>query len=105
MDYTFEKLADMHLMHGLAQGNGREARSLYLERFPNRCLPSHPTFVSVDRIVRKTGSFAISKTCIWHSRSVCMPETEEYVLDRFQETTFTSTRAMAAEISVSPSTV
>ena len=31
------------------------------------------------------------------------PETEEYVLNKFQEKHSTSTRAVAAEISVSPS--
>ena len=105
MDYTFEELADMHLMYGLAQGNGREARRLYLERFPNRRLPSHPTFASVDGRLRETGSFAISNTCIGHSRSVRAPEKKEYVLNRFQERPSTSTRAVAAEISVNLTTV
>ena len=43
--------------------------------------------------------------CIGLSRSVRTPETEEYLLDRFQETPSTSSRAGAAEISVSPATV
>ena len=105
MVYTFEELADIHLMYGLAQGNGREVRKLYLERFQNRRLQSYPTLASVDRRLRETGSFAISNTCIGHSRSVHTPEREEYVLDRFQETPSTRTRAVVAEISVSPATV
>lgn len=105
MDYTNEELTDMHLMYGLAQGNGREARKLYHERFPNRRLPSHPTFASVDRRLRETGSFAISNTGRGHPRTVRMPETEEYILDRFRQTPSTSTRAVAAETSVSPATV
>ena len=72
-------------MYSLAQGNGREARRLYLERFPNRRFSSHPTFASFDRRLRETGSFAISNICIGHSRFVRTSETEEYILDRFQE--------------------
>ena len=90
-------------MYGLAQENGLESRRLYLERFSNLCLPSHLTIASVDRRLRETGSFAISNNCIAHLRSLRTPETEEYVLDRFQEIPSSSTQAVAAEISVSPS--
>ena len=83
MDYPFEGLADLHLMYGLEQGNGREVRKLYLEWFPKSRFLSHPTFASVDRRLRETGSFAISNTCIRHFRSVSTPETEDYALDRF----------------------
>ena len=89
-------------MYGLAQENGLESRRLYLERFSNLCLPSHLTIASVDRRLRETGSFAISNNCIAHLRSLRTPETEEYVLDRFQETPSTSTLAVAAEIFVPP---
>ena len=92
-------------MYDLAQGNGSEVRRLYLQRFSNRRLPSHPTFASVDGRLRETGSFAISNSCTGHSRSVRSPEKEEYVLNRFQETPSTSTPAVAAEISLSPTTV
>ena len=80
MDFAFEELVDMRLMYGQVQGNGLEARRLYLDRFLNRCLPSHPTFAKVNRRLPEAGSFAISNTCIGHSRSVHTPETEEYVL-------------------------
>ena len=62
MNYAYEELTNMHQIYGLAQENGREARKLYHERFPNRRLPAHPTFVSMDRRLRETGSFDISNT-------------------------------------------
>ena len=61
--------------------------------------------MSVDKRLRETGSFAISNTCLGHSRYVRTPKTEEYALDRFQERPSTSTRAVAAEISVNLTTV
>jgi hypothetical protein len=32
--YTFQEMADMHLIYGHAYGNSREARHLYQQRFP-----------------------------------------------------------------------
>ena len=80
-------------------------QSTKVTSWSNRHPPSHPTFASADRRLREIDSFAISNTCTLHSRSVTPPETENYVLDRFQETPSTSTRAVTAEISVSSTTV
>jgi len=37
-EFTFEELADMHLMYGLAEGNAAEARRFYADRYVNRKL-------------------------------------------------------------------
>lgn len=41
--YTNAKLADMHFMHGLAQGNGLSTQPIYMEKFPCRIcwIPEH----------------------------------------------------------------
>lgn len=56
-EFTFEELADMHLMYGLAEGNAAEARRLYADRYVNRRLPHWQTFVRVDRRLRETGNY------------------------------------------------
>ena len=37
---TNEKFADMHMVHGAAHGNAREALRFYQQRFPNQYLHS-----------------------------------------------------------------
>ena len=86
MDFTYEDLADMHVMYGLFQGNGREARSLYHERFLSLILPSHTIFISVNKRLWKTDSSAISITDKGYSGTVCTSEKEEQVLNSFRET-------------------
>ncbi|GFW18093.1 hypothetical protein TNCV_4006331 [Trichonephila clavipes] len=51
--YTVEELVNMHFQTE-AKGNGREARKLYEQWFPTRCIRSHPTPYIVDRQLRKT---------------------------------------------------
>jgi len=46
---SFNELADMHLMYGLAQGNATEARRLYAQFFPNRYVPTDKSFQNVDK--------------------------------------------------------
>lgn len=104
-EYTYEELADMHLTYGEAKGNGRAARRLYEQRFPTRRIPSHPTFASVDRRLRETGSFAIANSNAGRSRTARTPELEERVLTRFAAAPSTSTRAVADEMGVSQKVV
>ncbi|EZA62153.1 hypothetical protein X777_03760, partial [Ooceraea biroi] len=35
------EMADMHFMYGRANGSSLAARRLYMEKFPNRRVPSH----------------------------------------------------------------
>ena len=48
-NYTFDEMADMHVMYARAYSNCYAARRLYAEAFPHRQLPSCKTFESVDR--------------------------------------------------------
>ena len=70
-------------------------------RFPFFCILSHPIFSSVDRWLRKSGSFAISNhnaRCLQNART---PEMEERVFTRFEAIPSTSTRAVACKIGIS----
>lgn len=60
-NFTNSEMADMHLMYGLANCSGTEARRLYQERFPNRVLPCNKTFSTIHRRLAETGSFSHQK--------------------------------------------
>lgn len=57
-NYTFEEMADMHVMYARAYSNCYAARRLYAEAFPHRRLPDSKTFESVDRRLREKGKFS-----------------------------------------------
>ena len=59
----------------------------------------------MDRKIRETGSFSTSDKGIGHPRAVLTPETEGYILSRFQESLFTSNQAVGANIWVSYATM
>ena len=48
-EYTYEELTDIYLTYGVAKANGGEERRLCEQWSPIRCIPSHPTFSSVDQ--------------------------------------------------------
>ncbi|GFT88940.1 uncharacterized protein TNCV_907221 [Trichonephila clavipes] len=47
--YTNAELADIHFIHGLANGNGRVAVRLYREKYPTRRQPNHQMFARVHQ--------------------------------------------------------
>lgn len=53
--FTNEEYADMLLAYGSANSNSHEARRIYQERYPNRRVPSYPTFANTYRRLRETG--------------------------------------------------
>lgn len=55
-NFTNSEMADMHFIYGLANGNAREARRLYMERYPNRIIPNHKIFSSIHRRLVETGT-------------------------------------------------
>ena len=99
-EYTYEELTDMHLTYDEAKEDGCEARRFCEQRFPIGCVSSHPTFSSIDRRLRKTGSFAISNRNARRSQNVRTPEMRERVLTRFEAISSTSTRAVFYEIDI-----
>lgn len=47
--YSNQEMANIHLMHDLAECNSAEARYLYANRFPNRRLSDKKTFQRLDK--------------------------------------------------------
>ena len=70
-EYIYEEFIDIHLTYTEAKKNRRKARRLCEQRFPIRCIPSHPTFSSVDdceKLVRIPSQTAIQDICEMHKR-------------------------------------
>lgn len=98
---SFNELADMHLMYGLAQSNATEARRLYAQSFPNRYVPGSESFQNVDRTLREFGTL---KKRTSEGRPRVDVVTEE-VLEQFERNSATSVRTVSDEIGVSKSTI
>nr|CAH7758594.1 unnamed protein product [Callosobruchus chinensis] len=58
MEYTNEKMADMHYVYGQSPGDGLEASRRYDEMYPQRQHPSHrifPDFINdYENVVHST---------------------------------------------------
>ncbi|GFX07671.1 hypothetical protein TNCV_4159401 [Trichonephila clavipes] len=55
--YMNAKLADIHFIYSLANGNERAAVQLYEERYPTRRPSNHGTFAWVHQNLMEHGSF------------------------------------------------
>lgn len=103
-EFTNQEMAQIHFMYGLANGNAREARRLYAERFPNRRIPCPETFTRLHLRLEETGSFAKSKIG-GRPFTIRTPQLEEDVLNMVEESPGTSTRKVGNELNVNHKTV
>jgi hypothetical protein len=101
MQFTFEELSDIHLTYGEMLCNASAARRRFAEKFPNRRLPSEPTFIAVDHRARETGSLCRNRHVAGRPLSVVL----EDVLDTVEANPRSSTRRIAAGNHTSQSTV
>ncbi|GBP87245.1 Presequence protease, mitochondrial [Eumeta japonica] len=60
--FTNEEYADIIMAYGRADGNAREARRIYEERFPNKRLPSRNIFQNTYQRLRETGNVQNNET-------------------------------------------
>lgn len=102
-EYSNVELADMHLVYGAADCNGRTALRLYQERFPNRRAPHHTIFARLHRRLRENGSF--ERATMNRERSTRTPDNEENVLRLAEGNPSTSTRAITQRLGISQSIV
>ena len=102
--FTKQEKADMHSIYGTANGNGAEARRLYGEKFPNRRFPHDKTFVRFHRKLCETGSICGACSDAGRAKSKRTVAVEDKIPDMGTEHPNTSTRAVASQIEVSPST-
>lgn len=104
-EYTYRELADMHLVYGAAEGNGRAAARLYEQRFPHRRHPHHTTFSAIDRRLRETGTMRHNMANTGRPRYVRTPQLEERILEEVEMNPQTSTRSVARDVGVAHNTV
>lgn len=100
-NYTNSEMADMHFIYGLANGNAREARRLYMERYPNRLIPNHRMFPNIHRRLVETGTFNKNINDAGRPRTVRTPQIEEAVLNEVNEHPDTSTRKISEHLNIS----
>lgn len=103
--YTFQEMADMHMVYGAANGNGRGASRLYADRFPGRQQPHHTTFAAVHRRLSENRTLRPNMANAGRERSVRTPELEEDILEMVDNNPTTSTRRMASELGTDHMTV
>ena len=94
--YSNDELVGMLLMYGTANCNGHAARRLYQERYPNRRVPYHATFASVNRRLRETGS--LTRATMNRRRTKRTTSNEEAVLRLAEDNPHTSTRVIAQQL-------
>ena len=56
VEYTFAEYTDMIFLYCEARGNGRAARRLYQDHFPQRPTPSHTLFAVIPQWLRERGT-------------------------------------------------
>lgn len=100
-NYTNSEMADMHFIYGLANGNAREARRLYMERYPNRMIPDHRIFSNIHRRLGETGTFKKNTNDAGKPRTVRTPQIEEIVLNEIDRHPRTSTRRISEHLNIS----
>jgi hypothetical protein len=84
--YAWDEMTDVLLAYGAANGNGRVGQRLYQECFPNRRLPRHSTFASINRRLRETGSLNVNRHDCGRGGTVLTPRFEEAVLNMVADT-------------------
>lgn len=58
MAFTNAEYADMHFIYGLCNGNSRQARIEYIQRYPLRRKPCERVFPQIHTRLRENGTFA-----------------------------------------------
>jgi hypothetical protein len=81
------------------------AQRLYQERFPNRRLPHHCSFASINRWLRETGLLNVNRYDCGGGRTVRIPRFEEAVLNMVADTPSSSTRLNGHPMHASYTTV
>ncbi|KAJ8870131.1 hypothetical protein PR048_029143 [Dryococelus australis] len=90
VEYTFAEYTYMILVYGTAEGNGRTARRLYQEHYPQRATSSYTLFTTVTQLLQEQGTFANRNNCGAPKRH-STPELEVAVLHRIEQSPSAST--------------
>ncbi|KAF8792294.1 hypothetical protein HNY73_003909 [Argiope bruennichi] len=90
--YKHREVADMHLVYGMANCNGREALRMYLQKYPSRKMPSRSFFATIHRRLCETGSLDVHKPDSGRQRISRTVDAEERVAQALQRNPSTSIR-------------
>nr|CAI5842924.1 unnamed protein product [Callosobruchus analis] len=101
MSYSFEEMTDMLLIYGEAKNNGRQAVRLYEQKFPNRRIPHHSTFASIEMRLRETGNLRTKRNNAGRPRTTRTVSIEEAILNNLLERPSLSTRTIGKSINLS----
>ena len=99
--YTHRESADMHLVYGMANCNGREALRIYREKYLSRKMPSHSFFVTIHQKLCETGSLDVHKPNAGRQRISRTVDAEERVVQALQYNPSTSIRVVPRENHIS----
>ena len=102
--FTFEHLANIHFIYGLADGNALEARRMYSLRFPLRRLPNCRTFTNSHQHLREFGRFQTTRRDAGRPREVRNVMIEEEILHVIEENPSLSTRQIARDLNLCQAT-
>nr|CAH7748736.1 unnamed protein product [Callosobruchus chinensis] len=95
------EMTDMLLIYGEAKNNGRQAVRLYEQKFPNRRIPHHSTFASIEMRLRETGNLRTKRNNAGRPRTTRTVRIEEAILNNILERPSWSTRTIGKSINVS----
>nr|CAI5830202.1 unnamed protein product [Callosobruchus analis] len=98
--YSFEEMTDMLLIYGEAKNNGRQAVRLYEQKFPNRRIPHHSTFASIEMRLRETGNLRTKRNNAGRPRTTRTVRIEEAILTNILERPSLSTRTIGKSINL-----
>lgn len=95
-NFTLDEFADMHLCLGQAEGNGEEAKRIYLQKYPNRRQPDRRTFYRVDRSLRESGRMKVQNNNAGRPRRTRTFDREERILNLVENNPRISSRRVSA---------
>ncbi|KAF8770617.1 hypothetical protein HNY73_018123 [Argiope bruennichi] len=102
--YKHRELADVHLVYGMANCNGRKALRMYRQKYPSRKMPSRSFFATIHRRLCETGSLDVHKPDSGRQRISQTVEAEERVVQALKRNPSTSIRVVSRETHI-PQTI
>jgi hypothetical protein len=104
--FSSEEYTEMLIIYGESGRNANAAERLYRERFPNRLHPSSNVILRLINRVRNSGSVVPNRKGVdGVDRTVRTPNTEDEVLETFNEDGTRSIRHVANTMGLTKSTV
>nr|CAH7751268.1 unnamed protein product [Callosobruchus chinensis] len=91
-------MTDTLLIYGEAKNNGRQEVRLYEQKFPNRRIPHHSTFASIEMRLRETGNLRTKRNNAGRPRTTRTVRIEEAILNNILERPSLSTRTIGKSI-------